>query len=780
MTQTLEQLSQQKKSVLTIYVQGKLASTIDMEHSHAKKQYSLGRGIDNDIVVNSPIVSSQHAIFEIKEDGCYVYDSNSTNGLHINGKEVKNEKLEDGDNLRIDDVGDPHKDGILIIYSLLDNRSDERWSELLLEGQTVIKIGRESSSDIQIKHSSVSREHARVTKENNTYYLEDNQSTNGTFLNGLLVSGKAELNHADVIIIGDTKLIFQSKKIIYNVQSKGLRIDAIKITKDVKDSNSGMFKGKSTKRILDDISVSIKSGELVALIGGSGAGKSTFMDSLNGFRLPTEGSVLVNGDDFYSNYNAYKNIMGYVPQQDIVYDTLTVREMLTYAAKLRMPDDTTDHEIAERVKEVIKDVELEGREDLVIKQLSGGQRKRASIAVELLADPKLFFLDEPTSGLDPGMERNMMKLLRKLSDNGKTIILITHATANIHLCDKAVILGYGGKLCYFGPPNGALEFFKVQDYADIYDLINKSSDEWQKMFRESTYYSYHNSLVQKDAKIDERKTKSQSSSFRQFLILTSRYLKLTLIDKQRLAFLLLQAPFIALLLSFVAEKDAFELYETSKEVIFTVAASAVWIGLLNSLQEITKENDIYRRERAVNLQLGPYIFSKLVILGALTFVQSVAFVVALSFVMELPSKSLIGSVHLEFFIAFFLTTLAATTLGLVVSSTVGNSDRAMGLAPILLIPQLIFNGLVFKLEGFADFVSNLAISKWASRAISISIDLNDKPTEIETRAMVPPRDIPAYYNHDLSLLYQNWGILFGFSVLSIIISLIILKRKDKQ
>lgn len=773
--------NQHVKSVLTIYVQGKLASTIDMEHSEGKKQYALGRAMDNDIVVNSPIVSSQHAIFKIKEDGCYVYDLNSTNGIHINGKKITSAKLENGYNLRIDNINQPHKDGILIVYSLLDNYSDERWNELQLESQVTITIGREISNDIQISHSSVSREHAEITRNGDAFFLEDNQSTNGTFLNGRLVTSKVKLAHDDVIIVGHTKLIFQSTKIIYNVQSRGMRIDAINITKDVQDSKGGLIAHKSTKRILDDISISVKSGELVALIGGSGAGKSTFMDSLNGFRLPTEGTVLVNGDDFYSNYNAYKNIMGYVPQQDIVYDTLTVHEMLTYAAKLRMPDDTTEDEIANRVQEVIKDVELEGREDLAIKQLSGGQRKRASIAVELLADPKLFFLDEPTSGLDPGMERNMMKLLRKLSSNGKTIILITHATANLNLCDKAVILGYGGKLCYFGPPNGALEFFNVEDYADIYDLINKESDKWQKKFKDSIYYSYHNSLVQKDVKMAERKNVSQNSSFRQLIILTKRYLKLTLIDKQRLAFLLLQAPFVALLLGFVAEKDSFTFYETSKQVIFTLAASAVWIGLLNSLQEITKENDIYRRERAVNLHLVPYILSKILILGTLTLVQSVAFMIVFRSVMDLPTKNLIGSVQVELFLSFFLATMAATSLGLFVSSIVGNSDRAMGLAPVLLIPQLIFNGLVFNIEGFSkSIISDFVISKWAARAFSISVDLNDKPTELETRVPVPPRDLPEYYNYDISLLYQNWGILIGISVISIMLSLFVLKQKDKR
>lgn len=768
------------KSVLSIYIKDKLVSTIDMEHSGTIQEYTFGRAEDNMIVINSPIISTHHGVFEIKNDGCYVSDSGSTNGIFVNEQKITSTKLENGDNIRIDLVDQPHDEGVLMIYSVLEQNSDEKWNEVSFEGKNEVTIGRESSNDIAIPHSMVSRKHAKIMKSGNELYVEDLNSTNGTFLNGTPVSGKQKIKSFDVIIIGNTKIIYQENKVIYNVQAKGLRIDAIGITKDVQDSSGGMFKSKATKRILDDISISIKSGELVALVGGSGAGKSTFMDSINGFRLPTEGSVLVNDDDFYANYSAYKNIMGYVPQQDIVYDTLTVQQMLTYAAKLRMPEDTTDQEIQERVVQVISDVELEGREDLVIKQLSGGQRKRASIAVELLADPKLFYLDEPTSGLDPGMERNMMKLLRKLTNQGKTIILITHATANLHICDKVIFLGYGGKLCYFGPPNGALEFFGVSDYADIYDLINKESDKWQTVFRKSKYYGYYNSLSEKKAKTSEKKVVTKRSSLKQWLILSNRYLKLTLVDKQRFISLIAQAPFIAILLGLVADKEAFEFYETSKEVIFTLASSGVWMGLLNSIQEITKEQDIYRRERAVNLKLGPYLLSKLLVLGGLALVQSVIFILVFVRVIDLPDVNLIGSLQLELMITMFLTTFASTAFGLVVSTMVSNPDRAMGLAPILLIPQLIFNGLVFKLEGFADLLSNLAISKWTARAISISVDLNDKPLEIESQTPVPPRDLPEYYDHDLTLLYQNWGILLGVTVLCVILSIVILKQKEKH
>ena len=394
--------------------------------------------------------------------------------------------------------------------------------------------------------------------------------------------------------------------------------------------------------------------------------------------------------------------MGYVPQQDIVYDTLTVEQMLTYAAKLRMPEDSTDEDISQRVNEVIGDVELEGREHLVISQLSGGQRKRVSIAVELLADPKLFFLDEPTSGLDPGMERNMMRLLRKLSNKGKTIVLITHATANLHLCDKVTFLGYGGKLCYFGPPSGALKFFNVTDYTDIYDLISKQAEFFQQKFIQSHYYSYYHALSDKKPVLTKKEKGPERSALKQLGILSSRYLKLTLVDKQRFFFIMVQAPIIALLLGLVADRDAFEYYESSKEVIFTIASSAVWIGLLNSIQEITKESVIYKRERTVNLKLFPYMMSKLFVLGLMGFLQSVIFVLIFMQILDLPDTELMGYLPLEIMLSFFLTVFASTAFGLVISTMVSNSDRAMGLTPIVLIPQLIFNGLVFKLEGILN------------------------------------------------------------------------------
>lgn len=766
------------KSVFTVYFQNQIVSTIDIDHGTSKTKYTIGRSPENDIVINSPIVSVKHAELEISDGFFVIRDLNSTNGIYVNGNKTNSAVLMNGDIIRIDNINNPNENGILIMYSLVENDCDEKWNEIDLNNLEAVAIGRKSDNDLVIFHSLVSKQHAKIKVYSNRVTIEDLNSTNGTYVNGNLLIKSQILKEFDNIIIGNTKIIYQDNKLIYNTLSKGLKLDAIHISKVISDSN-----GSGKKKILDDISISIKAGELVALIGGSGAGKSTFMDSLNGFRLPTEGSVFVNDDDFYRNYYSYKNIIGYVPQQDIVYDTLTVRDMLTYAARLRMPEDSTKSEIEERVNQVITDVELDGREDVYIKQLSGGQKKRASIAVELLADPKLFFLDEPTSGLDPGMERNLMKLLRKLADTGKTIILITHATANLHLCDKAVILGYGGKLCYFGPPKGALEFFNVEEYADIYDLINKESKVWQERFRNSKYFMYYKPLVEKEIKRSKTKNreKVKRSSIKQFFILAQRYLKLTVLDKQRFAFIILQAPLIAFLLSMVADKDSFKYFESSQQIIFTLACSAVWIGVLNSIQEICKERPIYKRERAVNLKLIPYIFSKLTILGFICLVQAGLLVVVFSALINQPKIHLLATLNLEIFITVFITIFTSTTMGLCVSTLVSNTDRAMGLAPIILIPQLLFTGLVFQLKGFSDKIADLAISKWASRALAVSFDLNGRPLKSQVeypKLPTPPRDLPSFYNHDINMLYQNWIVLGVIILICLILNLVLLERND--
>ena len=260
------------------------------------------------------------------------------------------------------------------------------------------------------------------------------------YVNGLKIPQSQEvfLNNLDVIFIGNTKMILVGTTLFYQIFERGIRLDAIDIVKKVRIK----FK---VREISSHVNMSINPSEFVAFVGGSGAGKSTFMKCISGVDRPTSGTVLMNGENLYENYENLKYNIGYVPQDDIVFSNLTLHDMLQYAAKLRMPDNTSKKERNQRIKEVLDIVSLTDFENSFIRQLSGGQRKRASIAVELLADPNLFFLDEPTSGLDPGTERSIMQTLRKMSQMGKTIILVTHNTLNyiyvikLHFLEKVVI-----------------------------------------------------------------------------------------------------------------------------------------------------------------------------------------------------------------------------------------------------------------------------------------------------------------------------------------------------
>lgn len=248
--------------------------------------------------------------------------------------------------------------------------------------------------------------------------------------------------------------------------SRGVCLTADRLCRDVADRGH-------PKRILDGISLSVMPGELVAVIGGSGSGKSTLINCLNGFEPATSGTVYINGEDLMLNYSTLKSNIGYVPQSDIVHDNLRVHSMLRFTARLRLPADITDFEIEQKITDILRTVGLTEHRNKLVKKLSGGQRKRASIAAELISDPSLFFLDEPTSGLDPEAETCLMKQLCRLShEKGKTVICITHTLQNISLFDKIIFLAPGGRLCFFGSLSQALEFFKVDKLTDAYELIS--------------------------------------------------------------------------------------------------------------------------------------------------------------------------------------------------------------------------------------------------------------------------------------------------------------------
>ena len=589
-----------------------------------KNIITFGRKKDNDIVLSSILTSLNHGYFELNKD-LVLYDNNSKNGLYINGKKVTKAILKDGDAIRIDNPYDPLNSGVMMIVTI--GESENSWLQYDLTNKTKTIIGRGKDCDIALNKLSIYLKHAKIVKEGKNYLLSGFNGDNGIILNGSVIKGENLLRNRDIILINNVKLIFNCNKIFYQVYDEGVKLEAIDIMKTVK------VKGKK-RNIAYHVNFEAKPGEFIAFVGGSGAGKSTFLKCISGVSKPTSGKVLLNGNSLFSNYSVLKNFIGYVPQEDIVFDDLSLIDMLKYAANLRMPDDANSKEKEDRINTVLEIVELTDKKDVMIRNLSGGQRKRASIAVELIADPKLFFLDEPTSGLDPGTERIIMKTLRKMANSGKTIILVTHNTLNLHLCDKVVFFGIGGKMCFDGPPKEALTFFGVNDFVDIYNLLSENTDDWYNKFKDSDTRE----ISPNDDKEEVMGVhKNNKSFFKQFLTLMRRQIKKLINNKQQLLLLILQAPLIAYLLSLIVTKNLFYSYEETKSILFSIATSAVWLGLLNSIQEICKERVILEKEYMADLKLSSYIISKILYLALLALIQSFLLVTAFKIFVDVNS-----------------------------------------------------------------------------------------------------------------------------------------------
>jgi ABC transport system ATP-binding/permease protein len=432
-----------------------------------RKAVTLGRASDNDIVVSAEFVAAYHARIEPVGPDFRIVDLGGACGILFGGQHVGTHNLRHGDVIRI---GDPLTGSFVTLA--YQRRAQSSMHPQASPAQPcpldrpVSTVGREGCT-LNLPSPLVSRVHAEVRKlQAGGHEIRDLGSTNGTFVGGDRVKLR-KLEPGQLITIGPFKLAYDGSSLVPFDQRGQLTLEARDLSRTVSGG----------RVILNQVSLVIQPREFVAIVGGSGAGKSTLLGALSGFSRADVGEVRVNGDDYYKNFDAYRGVLGYVPQHDILHARLRVDQALGYSAELRLPADTAASEIEARVARVLADVEMTAHRDKYIFQLSGGQRKRVSIAAELLADPSLFFLDEPTSGLDPGLEKKMMYTLRRLADGGRTVVMVTHATANIQQCDHVLFMAEG-RMVYFGPPRQALRMFGVQsgDFADIYTKLEGVAD----------------------------------------------------------------------------------------------------------------------------------------------------------------------------------------------------------------------------------------------------------------------------------------------------------------
>ena len=748
--------------------------------SFRKDYVTIGRGSrENDIVIPDSIVSSVHGYLVNRNGRFYYKDLKSKNGsyagtlghelfLHQNSSFVE---LSEGSVVKIGNKKKPDK--MVLLWFTYMNPGETIGTCRI--SKTSITIGRSAASDIVLNQPSVSRTHCIIHSEAGRVTLQDNNSLNGVFVNGQKIEGTVSLQGKDIIQILGNQMIFGGSFIYYKKKSQGIAIKGITLDKWV-------GKKDSRKQILQNANINIQGNEFVAIIGGSGAGKSTLMGILNGSDMKFEGDVYYNSLSLKENFNHLKRLVGYVPQEDIIYENLKLRRMLYYTAILRMPNDTTKQEIEERIDYVLNTLDLKEHQDTYIRKLSGGQKKRASIAVELLADPKLFFLDEPTSGLDPGMEKSLMETLRTLSKKqDRTIVMVTHTTQNLDLCDKVIFMGPGGRVCFVGSVDGAKEFFQTDDLTSIYNLIHDAPEMWSGRFAAAEHSQ--NSDVRRELSPERKKMQSakKTSSGLQFCTVVRRYLELMCNDRKRLAVLLLQPILIGVLLSIVADDDIFDIYESTKSMMFVLSCSAIWLGVFDSIQEICKERNILRREYMAGLKMGVYILPKLFVQCLLGAVQSICLVFTFLLIVKGNEEGILfDSFYLEILVTVWLTVLASIAMGFIISAIVRTGDKAMAAAPFVLIVQLLFSGILFELKGVAEYISYITVSRWSVEALGSIVHLND--LELRMQADIPTleHEAESLFDATKSHLMQDWGILAIMTAVFMVISLLLIRNVSRD
>lgn len=758
---------------------------------------TIGRDPSNDIIIDSPVIPRFYAVIERPDDEqpprFVVRDT--TTALYYRGRRVEEHALTSGDILR---AGDPNGSVVTFVFhaaldSMLGDRTPFGRHIPIRAGQTLL-IGRAPTNHIVLDDEQVAPHHARIARDKNgEVTITDQGRTTGTFVNGLGVE-QSRLAPGAEVRMGSHRFVFTGNELMQYSESSNVRVDAVDLTQWVKTGGIGPI-GRKTQILLDNVSLTILPGTFVAIVGASGSGKTTLLGALNGQRPMKSGTVFYNGENFYENVGDFGSSLGYVPQDDIVHKNLTVERALYYAARLRLPADTKRQEIKQRITDVLEDVELEDQRNQMIASLSGGQRKRVNVALELLGRPALFYLDEPTSGLDPGLDRKMMQLLRRLADRGHTVVLATHATSNINVADYVCFMAPGGRLAFFGTPDELKRHFGKTDYAEIYNEVDADPRRWAGMFRQSPEFlryiegpraqARERTPVTEQARSNGHNAKPRyRGTWRQFALLTRRYFNLMIHDRMNLLILLLQAPIIGVLIDLIATNNAVHKVTTSADLLhptdydaqrtlFIVVASAIWFGIINAAREIVKEGAIYRRERSVNLGIVPYVMSKVVVLGCLCLIQNFLLLIIVGQKVGYPAHGVLWpgmrGGFAELYITLLLSSLVGLMLGLVTSALAPNTDRAVSITPILLIPQIIFANVIFTLSStLGKWISYVTPARWGMQAAGSIAGLHDR---------FAAQDKP-FYTSDARHVLGWWAALLVLTLAFLLMTLFFQKRKD--
>ncbi|MFI9002279.1 FHA domain-containing protein [Streptomyces sp. SBR177] len=654
----------------------------------------------------------------------------------------------------------------------------------------VMSIGRALENDLVVSDLQVSRQHATFhATPDGRFEIRDLGSHNGTYVNGQPIAkgGSVLIGPNDVVGVGHSTFRIVGNQLEEFVDTGDVSFSARHLTVTVDGG----------KQILKDVTFGVPEKSLIGVIGPSGSGKSTLLKALTGYRPADQGDVLYDNRSLYKQFAELRQRIGLVPQDDILHKELTVQKALKYAAKLRFPGDTAEAEREARIDEVLRELKLDIHREKKVTSLSGGQRKRVSVALELLTKPSLIFLDEPTSGLDPGMDRDVMQLLRGLADDGRTVLVVTHSVAELALCDKLLVMAPGGSVAYFGPPDEALNFFGYSTWADVFSAFENYRDyDWAGRWKGSQHYQLYAAEidavaaqpVQMPQQAQQAMTKPPKPQGwgSQLWTLIRRYVSVIVSDKGFLALMVILPAVIGSVsvvipadFGLAPPKPPSRFNGDAGIIMLILAVGMCFSGAANSVRELIKERVIYERERATGLSRSAYLMSKVIVLGVITAFQGVILCAIGFAIRDLPAEGLIMPPAVELCLVVIALGLTSMMVGLVISALVKTAEKTMPLLVMFAIVQVVFTGILFKVYGSPGLeqFAWLMPSRWAIAGAGTTLDLAHLMAPWDPKN---PTDLDPLWDHSAGQWFFNVAVLlFMTSVLGVLVARL-LRRHEPE
>jgi ABC transport system ATP-binding/permease protein len=617
------------------------------------------------------------------------------------------------------------------------------------------RIGRAIDNDIVVHDVLASRHHAFLAPTPIGAEIRDANSINGTFVNGIRV-GTALLSEGDVVTIGNVDLVYTGGALVRR-QEAATRTGGLEV-RQVDFSVNG-------KSLLEKVSMTARPGTLTAIIGGSGAGKTTLSRLIAGYATPTSGTVTFEGHNIHTAYATLRTRIGMVPQDDVVHRQLTVNQALGYAAELRLPPDTSKGDREQVVAQVLDELELTRHADTRVDKLSGGQRKRASVALELLTGPSLLILDEPTSGLDPALDLQVMTMLRQLADAGRVVLVVTHSLTYLDTCDQVLLMAPGGKTAFLGAPGQIGATMGTTNWAQIFAKVGADPDEANRRFLERTQPP-----PPPEAEAPAELGATALTNMRhQFSTIARRQVRLVVSDRAYFVFLAL-LPFIMGALSLTVPGNTgfgiagptSEPPDESAQILILLSIAAVFMGTALTIRDLIGERTIFRREQAVGLSTWAYLSAKVTVFCVFAIAQA-AIATGIVLVGKGPPTQpavLLGDARIELFVTVAATCVVSAILGMLLSSIARSNEQIMPLLVVSLMLQLVLAGGLIPVTGriFLDQLSWVMPSRWGYAASAATVNL---------KTLVPgtlsPKD--SHWLHTRSAWLLDMGMLVALSMI---------------